>query len=64
MLPVIGTFAPWTDPAVVQIGRLSAHTPLRGFRRRSLDGTWHLEMFDSPDAVPAKIGRASCRERV
>lgn len=53
MLPVIGTFAPWTDPAVVQIGRLPAHTPLRGFRRRSLDGRWQLEMFESPDAVPA-----------
>ena len=53
MLPVIGTFAPWADPTVVQIERLPAHTPLRGFRRRSLDGTWDLEMFESPAAVPA-----------
>ena len=53
MLPVIGAVRPWADPALVQINRLPAHTPLSGFRRRSLDGTWSLELFDSPDEVPA-----------
>src|SRR6056297_3670506 len=27
---------------------------MSGFRRRSLDGTWALEMFESPDVVPAE----------
>jgi beta-galactosidase len=53
MLPVIGAFRPWADPTQLQIGRLPMHVPLGGFERRSLDGTWSLEMFDDPDAVPA-----------
>ena len=53
MLPVIGTLRPWADPTLLQLDRLPAHTPLRGFTRRSLDGSWQLEMFESPDAVPS-----------
>jgi beta-galactosidase len=53
MLPVIGALRPWTDPTLLQIGRLAMHTPLTGFERRSLDGTWALAMFEHPDAVPA-----------
>lgn len=62
MLPVIGAIRPWADPAITQIGRISMHVPLRGFKRRSLDGTWSLEMFDTPDEIPpsainGEIGR-------
>ncbi len=53
MLPVIGDFRPWADPAVVQLNRLPIHVPLSGCDRRSLDGSWSLEMFDHPDRVPA-----------
>ncbi|HEY7626159.1 MAG TPA: glycoside hydrolase family 2 TIM barrel-domain containing protein, partial [Ilumatobacteraceae bacterium] len=53
MLPTIGTLRPWTDPTQIQINRLPMHVPLNGFERRSLDGTWSLEMFANPDAVPA-----------
>ena len=54
MLPVIGDFQPWADPSVVQLNRLSMHVPLSGARRRSLDGSWSLEMFEHPDQVPAR----------
>ena len=53
MLPAVGEIRPWADPNVVQINRLAMHVPLAGFDRRSLDGRWSLELFDSPDAVPA-----------
>lgn len=53
MLPVIGAIRPWEDPTVIQIHRLPMHVPLSGFPRRSLDGEWHLELFDRPDEVPA-----------
>ncbi|MGD9996444.1 MAG: glycoside hydrolase family 2 TIM barrel-domain containing protein [Ilumatobacteraceae bacterium] len=53
MLPTIGPLLPWADPTVLQIGRLPMHVPLQGFERRSLDGTWMLEMFEHPDRVPA-----------
>ncbi len=53
MLPVIGELRPWADPATLQLKRLPMHTPLVGFRRRSLDGPWRFELFDSPDDVPA-----------
>lgn len=61
MLPVIGALAPWADPTLLQLNRLPAHTPLRGFTRRALDGAWQLEMFESPDVVPATaiVGRRS-----
>ena len=52
MLPVIGDLRPWADPEVLAIERLSMHVPLSGFRRMMLDGTWSLELFDSPDDVP------------
>ncbi len=29
------------------------HVPLSGFRRQPLDGIWSLELFDTPDEVPA-----------
>ena len=29
------------------------HVPLAGFPRQQLDGLWSLELFDSPDEVPA-----------
>jgi len=52
MLPVIGPVRPWADPSVTQLGREPMHVPLHGFTRRSLDGNWSLEMFDTPDEVP------------
>ena len=52
MLPVIGEFRPWADPAVVELNRLPMHVPLSGVPRRSLDGAWSLEMFDHADHVP------------
>jgi beta-galactosidase len=52
MLPVIGDFEPWADPAVVQLNRLPIHVPLSGADRWSLDGSWSLEMFEHPDQVP------------
>ncbi len=54
MLPVIGALRPWADPTQLQIHRLPIHVPLGGFDARSLDGTWSLEMFESPDSVPAE----------
>ena len=30
------------------------HVPMGGCPRRSLDGMWSLEMFENPDAVPAR----------
>lgn len=53
MLPVFGEIRPWADPTVLQLNRLAMHVPMAGFDRRSLDGRWSLELFDSPDAVPA-----------
>lgn len=52
MLPVIGQFRPWTDPAVTGIGRLPMHVPLACADRRSLDGSWSFALFDHPDSVP------------
>ena len=54
MLPVIDEIRPWADPTVLQLNRLAMHVPMAGFDRRSLDGRWSLELFDSPDAVPAE----------
>lgn len=53
MLPVIGALRPWADPTITALHRLPMHVPFDGFERRSLDGAWSLEMFESPDAVPA-----------
>ncbi len=53
MLPVVGVLRPWEDPTQLQIGRLPMHVPLGGFDRRSLDGMWSLEMFETPADVPA-----------
>ena len=50
---VIDRIEPWTDPTMLQLNRLPAHVPLAGFRRRSLDGEWAFELFDSPVALLA-----------
>ena len=52
MLPVLGHFKPWTDPAITGIGRLGMHVPIERADRRSLDGSWSFELFDHPDSVP------------
>ena len=64
MLPVIGAAEPWADPSVVALRRLPMHTPLRGFRRRALDGTWQLEMFAAPGSVPEAALRGVRRRAV
>ena len=55
MLPALGEFRPWADPEVTAIGRMPMHVPLPlgDDARKSLDGQWHFELFDSPDEVPA-----------
>ena len=50
----MGELRPWADPTVLQMNRLAMHVPLSGFRRQKLDGMWSLELFDSPDEVPAE----------
>ena len=66
MLPVVGPLKPWTDPAVVSIGRrrmrpnLAAAPDVETARLgreaspwwKSLDGSWSLRRFDHPDDVP------------
>lgn len=54
MLPVIGATRPWADPQALSLHRLPMHVPLTtaADARRALDGQWHLELFESPDAVP------------
>ena len=54
MLPVIGERRPWADPSVLEMNRLAMHVPLSGFRRQGLDGLWSLELFETPDEVPAE----------
>ncbi len=51
MLPVIGHFRPWTDPAITGIGRLPMHVPIARGDRRSLDGSWSFALFNHPDVV-------------
>ena len=56
MLPELGLLAPWADPEVVALHRLPSHVPLPvafDDARRSLDGQWAFELFDTPQAVPA-----------
>ena len=55
MLPDIGTSSPWTDPEVVSLRRLAMHVPLPlgDDARKSLDGKWAFELFDSPELVSA-----------
>ena len=56
MLPHIGAVAPWADPEVVSLHRLPMHVPLPlgDDARKSLDGQWAFELFDSPEAVPSR----------
>ena len=65
--------APWADPAVVEVHRLPMRPPLvlsdsveamregRPSRRKSLDGTWRLPLFESPVHVCEAVlrGRSS-----
>ncbi|MEN9803361.1 MAG: hypothetical protein RIS41_208 [Actinomycetota bacterium] len=65
MLPAVGPLKPWTDPAVVSIGRrrirpnLVAAPDVETARLgreaspwwKSLDGSWSLRLFDHPDDV-------------
>ena len=55
MLPDIGAAAPWTDPEIVSLRRLPMHVPfpLGDDARKSLDGHWSFQLFNSPEAVPA-----------
>ncbi len=54
MLPVIGVLRPWADPALLALGRLPMHVslPLSPDARKTLDGNWAFELFDTPEAVP------------
>ena len=63
-LPIIGDLRPWADPTITHLRRLPMHVPLTGGRRRCLDGTWRLEMFDRPDDVPAAALRGVRRRAV
>ena len=54
MITGIGALRPWTDPNVTSMHRLAMHVPLSGCRRRSLDGQWNFQLFDTPDSVPPK----------
>ena len=56
MLPVLGGIRPWSDPEVVALGRLAMHVPLQfgDDARKSLNGQWAFELFDSPDRVPVR----------
>ena len=55
MLPHLGAAVPWADPEVVSLRRLPMHVPmhLAADARKSLDGQWAFQLFDSPEAVPA-----------
>ena len=55
MLPHIGALAPWADPEMVSFGRLPMHVPLplSPDARKSLDGHWAFQLFESPEAVLA-----------
>ena len=59
MLPHIGAAAPWTDPEVVSLRRLPMHVPFSlsstagDATRKSLDGQWAFQLFESPETVPA-----------
>ncbi len=63
MLPEIGTFRPWTDPAITEISRLTMHVPLDGVDRRSLDGRWNFQLFKHPDDVGAEAISGALPER-
>jgi beta-galactosidase len=69
MLPAIGVLRPWADPTVLQLNRLPMHVPLpfdhdvTNEARRSLDGEWRFELFDSPDDVPEAAVLGATPER-
>ena len=54
MLPVIGALRPWADPGALALHRLPMHVPLPlgDDARKSLDGQWAFELFDTPESVP------------
>ena len=63
MLPEIGELAPWSDPSLIALRRLPMRAPstahrtaaearagdLAGSSRRSLDGAWSFQLYDTPD---------------
>ena len=55
MLSVPGELQPWSDPTLLQLGRLPMHVPLKGFRRRSLDGRWSFELSETPADLLAGV---------
>jgi beta-galactosidase len=64
VLPVIGPLEPWAEPGLQHLHRLSMHSPLGGFSRRSLDGRWSFELFHAPDRVPASAITGARRRAV
>ena len=54
MLPIVGALRPWADPTLLSLGRLPAHVPLplSDDARKSLNGKWAFELFDTPESVP------------
>ncbi len=54
MLPVIGVLRPWALPEQLSLRRLPMHVPLPlgDDARKSLDGQWSFELFDTPESVP------------
>ncbi|HTH05737.1 MAG TPA: glycoside hydrolase family 2 TIM barrel-domain containing protein, partial [Ilumatobacteraceae bacterium] len=64
MLPVIGPIRAWEDPTLLHLNRLPMHVPLRAAKRRVLDGTWTLELFDGPGSVPETAITGSHRHAV
>ncbi|MDQ2757296.1 MAG: DUF4981 domain-containing protein [Actinomycetota bacterium] len=60
MLPDIGVLRPWTDPTCVALGRLPLAADLRRdlvdpAHRLELDGDWSLQLFETPEEVPAEV---------
>jgi beta-galactosidase len=55
VLPVIGALRAWANPELLHLNRLDAHVPLPAVdgARRSLNGRWAFELYDTPESVPA-----------
>ncbi|MFN8022601.1 MAG: glycoside hydrolase family 2 TIM barrel-domain containing protein [Acidimicrobiales bacterium] len=56
MLPVIGALRPWADPQLLSLHRLPMHVPLPLLddARKSLDGDWFFERFETPESIPER----------
>ena len=46
------TVAPWTTPEMTGVGHLPMHAVTHADGRLVLDGTWHFQLLDRPDAEP------------